>query len=102
PPSTTLFDTLSLHDALPILKAHLRIYNKLVALHLPFEPQNNPFSALIASNDPHAFASSYAYNVAPVTDNAPFFFFTLKLDQLLQDRKSTRLNSSHEWISYAV
>src|SRR5207247_10989335 len=23
-------------------------------------------------------------------------------DQLVQDRKSTRLNSSHEWISYAV
>lgn len=71
------------HEEEVAVKAHLRIYNKLVALHLPFEPQNNPFSALIASNDPHAFASSYAYNVAPVTDNAPFFFFTLKLDQLL-------------------
>ena len=46
-------------------------------------PQNNPFSELIARNDPRAFASSYAYNVAPVTDNAPFFFFTLKLSQIL-------------------
>src|SRR4029077_17553865 len=27
---------------------------------------------------------SYAYNVAPVTDNAPFFFFTLKLGQILR------------------
>ena len=25
----------------------------------------------------------YPYNVAPVNDNAPFFFFTLKLDQIL-------------------
>jgi spermidine synthase len=56
---------------------------ELVALYLPSEPKDNPFSALIASNDPHAFARQYAYNVAPVTDNAPFFFFTAKLAQVL-------------------
>jgi hypothetical protein len=65
------------------VKAHLRSHDNLVALHLPSQPQNNPFSALIARNDPRAFASSYAYNVTPVTDNAPFFFFTLKLGQVL-------------------
>jgi hypothetical protein len=65
------------------VKAHLRTHDNLVALHLPSEPLDNPFSALIARNDPRAFASSYAYNVAPVTDNAPFFFFTLKLGQVL-------------------
>src|SRR5438105_7350909 len=27
---------------------------------------------------------------------------TTALDVMVQDRKSTRLNSSHEWISYAV
>ncbi len=27
---------------------------------------------------------SIAYNVAPVRDNAPFFFFTLKLGQILR------------------
>ncbi|HEY6180786.1 MAG TPA: hypothetical protein VIW67_01000 [Terriglobales bacterium] len=67
------------------VKAHLRTHDNLVALHLPSEPQANPFSALIAQNNPHAFASSYAYNVAPVTDNAPFFFFTLKLSQILHE-----------------
>ncbi|MGB8768681.1 MAG: hypothetical protein WCC92_03635 [Candidatus Korobacteraceae bacterium] len=40
------------------------------------------FGQLIRSQDPYAFAAGYAYNVSPVTDNAPFFFFTLKLDQL--------------------
>ena len=39
--------------------------------------------ALIASNDPYRFARNYAYNVAPVSDNAPFFFFTLKPGQIL-------------------
>src|SRR5207247_5010453 len=30
------------------------------------------------------------------------FFFFRETPQSLRDRKSTRLNSSHEWISYAV
>jgi hypothetical protein len=52
---------------------------------LPSQPGHNPFSDLIASNDSYAFARGYAYNVAPVSDNAPFFFFTLKASQILGD-----------------
>lgn len=66
------------------VQAHLSRFPELVALYLPSRPGDNPFSALIARNDPYAFARQYAYNVAPVNDNAPFFFFTLKLDQVLQ------------------
>ncbi len=62
---------------------HVARYSQLHALYLPSRPGHNPFSDLIASNNPYAFARSYAYNVAPVTDNAPFFFFTLKASQLL-------------------
>jgi len=36
------------------------------------------FAQLIQSNDPKRFAARYPYEVSPVTDNAPFFFFTLK------------------------
>ncbi len=64
---------------------HLEEYDDLQPLYLPSAPGDNPFSKLIASNDPWAFAREYAYNVAPVTDNAPFFFFTLKLKQALGD-----------------
>src|SRR5579864_1934679 len=65
------------------VRAHLNSNPGLVALYLPSDAKNNPFSTLIARNDPYAFAKAYSYNVAPVNDNAPFFFFTLKLDQLL-------------------
>ncbi len=67
------------------VRAHLDSHDDLVALYLPSEPGQNPFSALIARNDPTAFARDYPYNVAPVNDNAPFFFFTLKIDQILHD-----------------
>src|SRR5216683_2609059 len=59
------------------VRAHLQTYPALVALYLPSHSDDNPFSALIAGNDPYSFARQYAYNVAPVRDNAPFFFFTL-------------------------
>jgi len=65
--------------------AHLEEYDDLAPIYLPSAPGKNPFSALIASNDPWAFAKDYAYNVAPVTDNAPFFFFTLKTGKALGD-----------------
>lgn len=67
------------------VKAHIESTEDLVALYTPSAPGQNPFSALIARNDPRAFARDYPYNVAPVDDNAPFFFFTLKTDQVLHD-----------------
>ena len=51
-------------------------------LYSPSQRRENAFSSLIQSNDPYAFSRNYAYNVAPVTDNAPFFFFTIKPEQL--------------------
>lgn len=77
-----------------MVQVHLQNYPVLVALYLPSEPEDNPFSALIAGNDPYAFAQHYPYNVAPVTDNAPFFFFTLKLGQILHRGE---LEQSIDW-----
>src|SRR5208337_2693725 len=41
------------------------------------------FAELIGGQNARAFSQRYAYNVSPVTDNAPFFFFTLKPEQVL-------------------
>jgi spermidine synthase len=54
----------------------------LVPLYLPGTGGSNPFADLITSNDAHSFARNYRFNVAPVDDNAPFFFFTLKLKDM--------------------
>jgi spermidine synthase len=64
------------------VRAHVKEYAELAPLYLPSSPSRNPFADLIASNDPYQFAQSYSYNVAPVSDNAPFFFFTLKPGQI--------------------
>ncbi len=74
------------------VQEHFARYPQISSILLPSQPQtgsnqgSNPFAGLIASNDPYGFARGYAYNVAPVTDNAPFFFFTLKARQILGER----------------
>jgi hypothetical protein len=66
------------------VQSHLDQNPNLKAVYMPSAPGHNPFARLIASRDPAAFARTYAYNVAPVTDDAPFFFFTLRTGQVLK------------------
>lgn len=68
---------------LGLASTYIQKYPIMVGQYLPGGSQDNPFSRLIASNDPVAFAKQYRFNVAPVDDNAPYFFFTMKLEQLL-------------------
>lgn len=66
-------------------RAHMAAYSDLVAEYLPSNPGDNAFAALIASRDPVAFARSYPSNISPVSDDAPFFFFTLKTGEVLKN-----------------
>lgn len=73
---------------------HLAAEPKLHAIYLPSdadkvdagEPSSvdaSAFAHLIRSGMPERFAEQYAFNVAPVYDKSPFFFFTLKPSQIL-------------------
>jgi len=66
-----------------LVSEHIRAHPNLVPQYVPWHPEANVFSDLIRSNDPFAFARGYKFNVAPVSDNAPFFFFTLKIGQVI-------------------
>src|SRR6185503_11674107 len=67
-----------------------------VSLYIPGgDNAQNAFTQLIRSNDSRAFAAAYQYNVAPVFDSAPFFFFTLKTGHALADFRGTR--GGREW-----
>src|SRR5690348_17566362 len=84
--TTTAIYTLSLHDALPILIADL---------------------TLTASGAVPTFRYVAIYNDTASNDELVGWFdlgasYTLNTNDSLPDRKSTRLNSSHPSISYAV
>jgi hypothetical protein len=78
-------------DEYAAVENHLRENLNLVWLNppsaplQPLPPAATAFNQLIASNDPRAFARDYAYNVAPVSDSAPFFFFTLKTKYVIEN-----------------
>ena len=76
------------------VRQHLIDYDPLKLLYAPSEPSSNAFGQLIQSNDPKAFTRNYAFNVTPVTDNAPFFFFTLKPGSIL---RSTVNSGAMDW-----
>jgi spermidine synthase len=77
-----------------MVRQHLRDYPPLKLLYAPSEKGTNAFAQLIQSNNPQVFSASYAYNVTPVTDNAPFFFFTLKAGRLLRPNSNS---SAMDW-----
>jgi hypothetical protein len=78
------------------VRQYLAKYPPLQLLYSPSLRSENAFSALIASNDPWGFTRSYPYNVSPVSDDAPFFFYTLKPRRLLH------LGTSGESIDWKV
>ncbi len=86
-------------EELDQVRQHLAVHPRLFLLYDPsnaavvpaarperYSASADSFTQLIQSNDPKRFAESYPYEVSPVTDNAPFFFFTLKLDQILHPK----------------
>ena len=66
-----------------VVTAALSAHPNLVLQYAPWHRESNVFSELISGNDPFGFARRYKFNVAPVSDNAPFFFFTLKIGQVI-------------------
>ena len=78
-------------DEVSAVQSHLASHPKLVLLYLPgINNPANAFTQLIDSNDPRVFAAAYQYNVAPVFDSSPFFFFTLKTANAIADLRGTR------------
>jgi spermidine synthase len=48
------------------------------ALYLPGDPPTNPFGELALASDPRSFFAHYSYDVSPVGDDRPFFFYTVQ------------------------
>jgi hypothetical protein len=51
-------------------------------VYVPGSPAANAFSGLLDSPDPHRYEAEYQYDIEPVTDNRPFFFYTVRARDL--------------------
>ncbi len=54
----------------------------MTAVYLPDEMIPNQFTELLHSPDPAAYESRYPFDISPVSDNRPFFFYTVQPSDL--------------------
>src|SRR5207247_2715135 len=94
-PDLTMAYTLSLHDALPI---SAQIAHAISESGYPSTPQED--SASPAEHEEHRLMHQARHARSWLI--RAIVGIALWLPVEMTDRKSTRLNSSHEWISYAV
>src|SRR5207247_8961049 len=98
PPITPL----TLHDALPILQPHAQVDDRAVRepAHLRPDPAaRHVHHRLVECGERLGPAAGHLQATA---DAERAQDCRVQVSRLLRDRKSTRLNSSHEWTSYAV
>jgi len=57
---------------------------KMELVYLPGTSRDTPFRTLLETNDPAAFFDNYQFDVRPVSDDRPFFFYTVQARDLWQ------------------
>jgi MFS family permease len=57
--------------------------SKMQAIYLPGEAIPNQFTQLLTSSDPAKYERNYAFDITPVSDDRPFFFYTVQPRDLL-------------------
>jgi hypothetical protein len=68
----------------------------LRALYIPGDAPSNEFGELLRSPDPRTFWQNYRYNVTPVDDDRPFFFYTVQPRDVLSFLKQGGLSADYK------
>src|SRR5690606_40997057 len=95
--ATTHTYTLSLHDALPILR---RPYGR--AVHAETTRWRSGSHHIVTRSPGRNCTLSASILARPARSRSPMLSTRFRCEPKYSDRKSTRLNSSHVKISYAV
>lgn len=57
---------------------HAIAEGKLEKVYLPGDEPANPFGQLLTTTNVHEFEKQYPFDISPVDDNRPFFFYTVQ------------------------
>ncbi len=72
-------------SAADIDRARTRLRDsQMDAIYYPGSPIANPFRDLLLSPNPTEFESNYRFDITPVTDDRPFFFYTVQPRDLVE------------------
>ena len=76
--------------------------SKMETMYLPGAPSSNAFGQLLASADPSSFWRAYRYDVSPVSDDRPFFFYTVQPHDLLDFLRNANVKAEDYKLNSAV
>ncbi len=85
------FSASDIERALACLRA-----SHMDAIYYPGSANPNPFRELLLSPNPEEYQRAYRFNITPVSDNRPFFFYTVQPRDLI----SFMRNASHTAADY--
>lgn len=72
------------------------------SIYIPGDQAANPFGQLLLAKDPQSFLDNYSYDVRPVDDDRPFFFYTVQPRDLWGFVKNASRDSADYKINRAV
>jgi hypothetical protein len=78
------------------------IESRMDAVYLPGDRDTNAFARLLTSEDPEQFFADYPYDVRPVDDDRPFFFYTVQPGDIWEFVTSASRESADYKINRAV
>ncbi|MGH9665828.1 MAG: hypothetical protein ACRD9L_15485 [Bryobacteraceae bacterium] len=71
-------------------------------MYLPGDAPANEFGRLLRSPDPHSYEENYQFDVSPIGDDRPFFFYTVQPRDIWQFLRHANVNSEDYKINKAV
>ena len=75
---TVIFSRSALSDA-DVARARQAFADaRMEEIYLPGDPPRNEFGQLLLAKDPAAWERNYRFDITPVSDNRPFFFYTVQ------------------------
>ena len=80
----------------------LATVSRMDLVYLPGQPATNAFGRLLGASNPAQFFDDYPYDVSPVGDDRPFFFYTVQPRDLWNFVKNANRESADYKINRAV
>ncbi len=75
---TVMFSRMPLSDADVAHARQAFAEAHMEEIYVPGDPPRNPFGQLLLAKDPQTWEHDYQFDITPVTDNRPFFFYTVQ------------------------
>jgi hypothetical protein len=85
-----------------LAESSIRKMDGVTALYLPNREIPNPFTGLLRSSNPREFERTYPFNISPVDDNRPFFFYSVQPADWLRFLNSASHASMDDKVNRAV